>query len=568
MYYKKLLCIAFAVLWIFTTEASTNKSYPTWIENAVFYQIYPQSFKDSNGDGIGDLQGIIEKLPYIKSLDVDAIWLNPFFSSTFMDAGYDVTDFYQVAPRYGTNVDLEELTTKAHALGIKVVFDLVAGHSSIEHPWFKASAQIEKNEYSERYIWTNSKSIQPKDFVKREDLLRDGTYQKNFFPTQAALNYGYANPNPNNNWEIATNSKGAIATREAMKELMAFWMNKGADGFRVDMASSLVKNDAAFTETFKLWGNIRQWFSGKYPEGILVSEWSNPTQAIKAGFMIDFMIHFGVKGYPSLFFENKNVTLPLCENPFFAKEGKGNIMEFLNSYTEQQNGIGKRGMIALPTANHDFQRLRAGTRQTTEELKVALAFLFTFKSVPFLYYGDEIGMKYNSDSLPNKEGSVIPPDFVNGIYANRAGTRTPMQWNSERNAGFSSATIDKLYLPIDTDINRPTVESQENDTHSLLNFVRQLIQLKKKNPALSKPAKLSVVFAKKNTYPFIYIRQSGKNAVLVCLNPKDKAVSVEFILPINADLTPALVQNMELKKLPNGKYKVIMKGVSFGVYQL
>jgi len=548
-------------------SAQKNNNYPKWLNSVVFYQIYPQSFKDSNGDGIGDLNGIIEKLPYVKSLGVNAIWLNPCFSSTFLDAGYDVTDFYQIASRYGTNADMVTLVQKSHKLGIKVVLDLVAGHTSIEHPWFKASAKKEQNEFSERYIWTNSKKVKPYGFVAN-DYPRDGTYKKNFFETQPALNYGYAHPDSLHSWEQSPNAPGPVATREALKAIMAFWMNKGVDGFRVDMASSLIKNDIDFSETYKLWGNIRSWFSSKYPQGVLISEWSNPAQAIKAGFMIDFMIHFGVKGYPSLFFEDKDVVLPLCKNPFFAKSGKGDIMEFLNSYTKQQKQIQNQGLIAIPTANHDFQRLRSGTRQTTDELKVALVFLFTWQSVPFIYYGDEIGMKYISTPLPDKEGSILPAEVVPGFIANRAGSRTPMQWDNSKNAGISKADSSKLYLPVDPDSKRPTVADQEKDRNSLLNFTRQLIKLKNENRALSGEGKLEIVYAKEKTYPFIYKRKLGKNEFLICINPKDSTVQIDIPFSGNVRILPRFSQKTSCIKLPNGNVQVEMKPVSFGIFQL
>ncbi|UKI32255.1 MAG: hypothetical protein L6W00_01120 [Lentisphaeria bacterium] len=134
---------------------------PAWLDDAVFYEIYPQSFQDTNGDGIGDLPGIIDRLDYIKSLNVNAIWLNPCFVSPFMDAGYDVADFYRIAPRYGTNDDMKRLCEEAHARGIRIVLDLVAGHTSIEHPWFKASASAEKTAYDDYFVWTDGWGRRP-----------------------------------------------------------------------------------------------------------------------------------------------------------------------------------------------------------------------------------------------------------------------------------------------------------------------------------------------------------------------------------------------------------------------
>ncbi len=541
--------------------------YPQWLNNAVVYQIYPQSFKDSDGDGIGDLKGIMSKLTYVKSLGVNAIWLNPCFESTFFDAGYDVVDYYKIAPRYGTNKDMENLISNAHNKDLKVILDLVAGHTSIEHKWFKSSSAADTGKYADRYIWTDSRSKQPTWFELGE-YARDGAFLKNFFATQPALNYGYANPDPDHPWEQSTDAPGPTAMREELKSIIAFWMDKGADGFRVDMASSLVKNDEGFVETFKLWGNIRSWFSAKYPEGVLIAEWSEPAYAIKSGFMVDFMMHFGVKGYKSMFFEKENVVLTYDGIPFFSKTGKGNALEFITNFTDQQKEIEGKGLIALPTSNHDFQRLRSGTRQTEEELKVALVFFLTWKAIPFIYYGDEIGMKYIETRLPDIEGSVFPSNFFGGRYANRAGSRTPMQWTRGENAGFSDGKSEELYLPIDPNPKRPNVEKQENNKRSMLNFTRSLINLKQENPALRADAEVEVIYAEKNKYPLVYKRKSGDNELLICVNPSGESVSLKIPFPDKQQLKEKYESGTSVNTAGKGQVALNMKGTSYAIYSI
>ena len=214
----------------------------SWLRDAVFYEIYPQSFRDSNGDGIGDLPGITEKLPYVKSLGCNALWINPCFDSPFKDAGYDVRDYKKIAPRYGTNEDMAQLCRRAHALGIRVLLDLVPGHTSEEHEWFRKSGEAEPNEYSGRYIWTDHAFAggDGMPFIGGE-YPRSATYIINFFKCQPALNYGYRERRER--WQQSITSPDALATREAMKDVIRFWLNLGCDGFRVDMAESLVKND-------------------------------------------------------------------------------------------------------------------------------------------------------------------------------------------------------------------------------------------------------------------------------------------------------------------------------------
>lgn len=218
---------------------------PEWVNHAVFYQVYPQSFYDSNGDGIGDLQGIIQKLDYIKSLGVDAVWINPFFESPFCDGGYDISDYYKIAPRYGTNDDAKRLFEEAHKRGLRILFDFVASYTSMEHPWFKASAQQQKNKYSNWYIWTDNVWLNPPkqydgSFVKGYGR-RNGQYMLNFHYCEPALNYGFALPDPREKWELPTNHSDVLAMREEMQKVFRFWMDLGADGFRADMAGALVK---------------------------------------------------------------------------------------------------------------------------------------------------------------------------------------------------------------------------------------------------------------------------------------------------------------------------------------
>ncbi|HWT26501.1 MAG TPA: alpha-amylase family glycosyl hydrolase, partial [Mobilitalea sp.] len=214
----------------------------SWLNNAIFYEIYPQSFQDSNADGIGDFNGIIRRLEYIRGLGCNAIWMNPCFTSPFMDAGYDVADYYKAAPRYGTNEDLKRIFEEVHRFGMHIILDLVPGHTSDQHPWFKESIEADKNLYTHRYIWTNSIWENPDELLCIRGISdRDGSCGVNFFSTQPALNYGYANPTKD--YQMAPTDPEPMKTRTAIKDIMRFWLTMGCDGFRVDMAGSLVKGD-------------------------------------------------------------------------------------------------------------------------------------------------------------------------------------------------------------------------------------------------------------------------------------------------------------------------------------
>lgn len=521
-----------------TREAKANV--PEWLHSAVMYQIYPSSFQDTDGDGIGDLRGIIERLDYVKSLGVNTIWLNPIFCSEWQDGGYDVTDYYKVDPRFGTNSDLVKLVKECHARGIRICLDLVAGHTSNKHPWFVESSEGEDLHHSDWFIWTNENPDKEgesniatgttRKFSKyvEADAPRGKYYVRNASEFQPALNYGYAvveHP-----WEQPVTAEGPQAVRREMYEIMRFWFEKGVDGFRVDMAASLVKNDPGHKETIKFWDEVDDWIRQNYPDNILLAEWGDPEQAIKdAKFSIDFMFHFGVPGYPSLFFDPatpygqyatfrssyEKTGAEAYKDDYFDIAGKGGINEFVQNYTKEYSLTKGHGYIALPTCNHDYQRPNIDTRNTIDQLKVAMTFFMTMPGVPLLYYGDEIGMKYLD--LPDKEGS-----------GNRAGCRTPMQWTAGRNAGFSTCQESDLYLPEDTEGGKLTVEKQENDPESLLSYTKMLLSLRTTSPALGNDGEWEQVSDVKHPYPWVYKRYSGNDVYYVVLNPSAKAVKAEI----------------------------------------
>ncbi len=487
---------------------------PSWLETAVFYEIYPQSFYDSNGDGIGDIPGIIQKLDYLVSLGVNAVWLNPCFASPFADAGYDVYDYYQVAPRYGANEDLRQLFVEAKKRGIHILLDLVPGHTSIECEWFKASCKHERNEYTDWYIWTDSVWTPPVEGLQnvRAYAERNAAYIINFFWMQPALNYGFAVPDPRMPWQQPVNAPGPQAVRREIKKIMKFWLDMGADGFRVDMAASLVKLDKDLKATSAFWTEVREWLDREYPQAAIVSEWSNPSQAIPAGFHMDFYIHFNNKGYTGLF--RKPYAGPWSGGDsygfsFFDRRGQGNIRQFVDDYMKHYKATRDLGFISIPSGNHDIPP-RLSHKRDRQDLELAFLFLMTMPGVPYIYYGDEIGMR-DVNGLPSKEGGF-----------ERTAARTPMQWDNSPNAGFSSGPAESLYLPVDSLPDRPTVAAQQANPGSLLQHVCQLVALRKAHPALCASGDFQVVYAEAGEYPFIFRRTGGGEDFLVVINPSGR----------------------------------------------
>lgn len=477
---------------------------PKWLEKAVFYEIYPQSFCDTNADGIGDLPGIIRKLDYIRDLGFNALWINPCFLSPFGDAGYDVADYCQVAPRYGTNEDLKQLFSQAHQRGMHVLLDLVPGHTSVEHPWFKESVKPERNAFSDRYVWTDSVWNSPEGMgCLRGISQRDGSCALNFFSCQPALNYGFYNITQP--WQQSPEDEGPKATLQAMEDVMAFWLEMGCDGFRVDMAGSLVKNDPDSEGTIALWQKVRKFLDERFPEAAIISEWGEPDKSLRGGFHMDFLLHFGPSHYNDLF---------RCEHPYFSDSGLGDASAFVEKYLDTARKAGKAGLICIPSGNHDMCRL--AKHVTQEQRRLAFTFLLTMPGAPFVYYGDEIGMRH-VENLTSVEGGY-----------ERTGARSPMQWDGTVNAGFSAAAKERLYIPQDPGADRPTVEQQMKDENSQYHQVKHLLALRRSHPALQNLSEITFLSNGAPKSALAYLRSCQEETLLVAVNPYRQAATFRF----------------------------------------
>ena len=480
----------------------------TSISNSIIYNVYPTSFYDSDGDGIGDLKGITEKLPYIKQF-ADIVWINPVYDSPFRDGGYDIRDYYAIDKRFGTLDDVKALTERAHSLGLKVLFDLVVGHTSDEHPWFLESQKHEPNQYSDYYIWNDDvfgycpyKNVT--GFAER-----NGNYLVNFFSFQPSLNFGFAKKTLP--WQKLYNDPECEAVHEEVIKIIKFYLALGVDGFRVDLANSIVKDDEDGKYSCLVWRKIFGKIREEFPETIFVSEWGQPRYAVKNGdYDIDFLTHCFDDGYNNLFRKENGTNVFKSEgNSFFRLEGKGESKTFFDYFLSNLKEVEGKGYISVVTGNHDLPRLSIG--RTDDELKVVFAFLLALPCVPLIYYGDEIGMPYSS--LKNKDGGYI-----------RTGSRTPMQWNSTKNAGFST-TDGETYLPINQNYKSVNVDAEADDADSLYNTVKKLVSLKREWASLFNTSTgLELV---SDAYPLIF-KRSSCDAELVCIfNPSDKTFTLE-----------------------------------------
>lgn len=523
-----------------------------WLNDAVFYEIYPTSFYDSNGDGIGDLKGIEQKADYLKELGVTAVWLNPIYKSPFKDGGYDVSDYYQVDKRFGTNDDLVSLIKALKNRGIKILLDLVIGHTSDKHPWFKKSAQARKNAYYDYYVWTDNVGTEYPGVI-RGLYKRNGGYLPNYYASQPALNFGFENPDKNQPWQLHYKDERLTPLRNEIINIMRHYFDLGVDGFRVDMAGSLIKGGATFStddvcndsaEGLKgikwLWNEILGTLRREYPDKAYLAEWVMPQRSIgMCGFDMDFLHHDCI-AFNTLYRNEKGCNLD--DSPYFVRgynyfseEGKGSLADFVNHVNYLYSRVGDKGMFTAPTGTHD--EVRMPTNKSPDMIKCIFAFMLTFKQIPLIYYGDEVGIEHNFKLSKDGGGT-------------RTGARTPMQWEeSSPSRGFSN--VKHTYLPVGKKAGR-SVEAQSGVKGSVLETVRELIKIRKSYPALGASAEQRFI---ETSYPAVYERKTAGQTITVLINPSNKVV--ERTVDFNKEI---LTQNAKI----SGK-KITLNAQSFAI---
>ncbi len=471
-----LLCILFAICNLQSVSAHTP-----WYHQTTIYQIYPRSFYDSNNDGIGDIQGIIQKLDYIKELGFETIWCSPFFKSPQQDFGYDVSDYCDIAPEYGTLADAEQLIGEAHKRGMKIIFDMVMNHTSVEHPWFKQD--LLKQNQQDFYIWADK----PNNWrsmtggsgwnYSRE---RKQYYWASFLPFQPDLNY--RNPE----------------VKKAMLGNVSFWLRKGVDGFRLDIFNVLFKDSLLRDNPFS-WKAVPD---EKNPDGFFQQfkytinqpesfEFAIELRSVCDGFGEKMLIgevsgnRETIKQYLG---KEKNDGLGLVFN-FEMLRFKFNAKYFRTLAENIEKEFPEPFMPVYVFSNHDRRRSMKRLKGDVQKAKLLHLFQLTVRGVPCMYYGEEIGMtdaripfREGLDPIARKMKNVPRIIFdLAGETPNRDEVRTPMQWDSSYNAGFSNA--ESTWLPVHESFRSISVRSESEDEKSLLNFVRQVLRIRENNPA-------------------------------------------------------------------------------------
>ena len=482
--------------------SSITTETPLWWQRGIVYQVYPRSFQDSNGDGVGDLPGITRRLDYLRWLGVDAVWISPIYPSPMADFGYDVSDYTGIHPLFGTLEDFDTLIEEAHARDLKVILDFVPNHTSIEHPWFQESRSSRDNPKRDWYIW---KDPAPNGGPPNNWLSNFGgpawTLDEH---TGQYYYHAYLPDQPDVNWRNPQ-------VEAAMLDVLRFWLDRGVAGFRVDALRQVVK-DAQFrdnppnpdwrpgdnpynsllpvytTDRPELEGIVRRMRAllDEYPERVMVGELYLPLERLVCYY--DYGCHLPF-------------NFQLIDLPWDART--------IDSVIQRYEGLLPPG--AWPNwvlGNHD--RPRIASRVGAAQARIAAMLLLTLRGTPTMYYGDEIGM----------EDVPIPPEQVQdpwelrvpGIGLGRDPERTPMQWDTSPNAGFTTGTP---WLPIPPEFALVNVAAERDDRASLLVLYHQLLTLRRAEPALSVGSYRGVDMSGQG---LAYVREYGTRRMLVALN--------------------------------------------------
>ncbi|QAA33453.1 glycoside hydrolase family 13 protein [Clostridium manihotivorum] len=531
-----------------------------WWKEAVVYQIYPRSFKDSNGDGVGDLRGIIEKLDYLKELGVDVIWLSPVYKSPNDDNGYDISDYRDIMDEFGTMGDFDELLEGMHKRGLKLVMDLVVNHSSDEHQWFVESKKSKDNPYRDYYIWRKGKDGNPPN---NWGSFFSGSVWQYDEATDEYFLHLFSKKQPDLNWE---NEK----VRNEVYNMMKYWFDKGIDGFRMDVINLISKvpglpdgekgEQDLYGNGFPLFANgprVHEFLQEMNRE--VLSKYDIMTVGEAPGVDPDT-----AKLYVNEDRDELNMLFQFELMDIDSGNGKWDLRPwklttFKNIMFKWYEALKDKGWNSLFLNNHDQPRMvsRFGNDKEyrLQSAKMLATFLHTWQGTPYVYQGEEIGMtnvqfdisEYKDIEIINmfKEKTaqgVEKEELMKSIYAKgRDNVRTPMQWNATENAGFTEGEPWLKVNPNYTDIN---VEQALEDRNSIFYYYQKLIKLRKENPIIVY-GDINLLY-KDDENIFSYIRRFEDERLLVILNFFEK--EVQFKLPADVQFKEAelLIANYEV----------------------
>jgi alpha-glucosidase len=509
----------------------------TWWKNAVIYEIYPRSFADTNGDGIGDLNGITQHLDYLESLGVDAIWITPFYPSPQVDFGYDISDYQAIDPQYGTMADFDRLVAEAAKHHIRIVDDLVLNHTSDKHAWFMESRSSRTNPKADWYIWSDGKPNRqpPNNWLSlfghsawQWDTPRNQIYYHEFYKEQPDLNW--------RNQQV----------HDAVDNMIRFWMKKGVAGFRLDAITTLFEDpklrDEPTLDIKTAFGDnaVNRQYTDNLPEvHDVLRELRRVTNEMPGRVLIGETYLPNVGELAKMYGKNNDeLQLPMDTQLGFLN--KLSASEFRAKLQDAETKLNGNPPLFV-FSNHDNVRSwnRYGDGVHDEAIaKLIATLLLTPRCVAMMYYGEELGMTNNN---PTSVSQVKDPIGIVGWpkEIGRDGERTPMQWNADTNAGFS--TSHETWLPVAPNYKTKNVQTESKQTDSMLNYYKTLIRLRKQNAALRDGE--FVMIDEKNSSVLSYLRKNGGDIVLVALNCTATPQTVHF------DLAAQGVKSTNLKTL-------------------
>jgi len=509
-----------------------------WWKERVVYQIYPRSFQDSNGDGIGDLRGIIGRLDYLKELGVDVVWLSPVYKSPNDDNGYDISDYQDIMDEFGTLADWEELPARMHARGIRLVMDLVVNHSSDEHPWFIESRKSKDNPYRDFYIWRPARDgREPNNW---ESFFSGSVWQYDKTTDEYYLHL-FSSKQPDLNWENP-------AVREKIYEMMRWWLDKGIDGFRMDVITMLSKTpglpDAPVTSDKPYqWGGqyfihgprLMEYLSEMNREVLAKADIMTVGEAVMATTEHAIDLTNEETGHLNMLFQFEHMDLDRVPGGMSAKWSlkPWDLLDLKRVMTRWQSDLEGKGWNSLYLSNHDqprsVSRFGDDRRYRVQSAKLLGTFLHMLQGTPYVYQGEEIGMtnvRFPSiDDYRDIETLNMYQEFVHDrgvdpaivmatIHAkSRDNARTPMQWDDSPNAGFTTGTPWIGVNPNSTEIN---VRDALADPDSVFHYYKKLIRLRKENPVVVLGRYDLLLEAHEEIYAFT--RTHGSDRLLVILN--------------------------------------------------
>jgi alpha-glucosidase len=525
----KVALLSFALAFSALAQPPSSSTHPQnradeWWKHAVVYEIYPRSFQDSNGDGVGDIKGITSRLDYLQDLGIDAIWITPMYPSPGVDYGYDISDYTAIDPEYGTMADFDHLVAEAKKRNIHVIMDYVINHTSDQHAWFKESRSSRTNPKRDWYIWRDGKGPgQPPN--NWQSWFGHSAWTFDPKTNQYYYHYFYKEQ-PDLNWRNPE-------VHAAMDGVLEFWMKHGVSGFRIDAVSRLFEDPALHDDPllpgFNVYGdrNIEHKYTDNYPE---VHDVLKEVRRVVDRYPGDPVLiteadEPNVQELTKLYGHGDEVQLPMDFQ--IADVNKLSAPEFRRLFNEIENNTA-HGQPEYFFSNHDQPRQwdRYGDGVHNDQIaKLMAVLLLTTRGTPQMYYGEELGMRTTD---PARIEDVHDPIGKLGWpkEKGRDGERTPMQWNSSAEAGFT--TSHSPWLPLPPSANRYNVETEKQDPNSIFNAYKRLLMLRKSEPALRDGSYQAVNENDPNV--FAYLRRSGTSTVLVALNMSGQAQTVAFHL--------------------------------------